>query len=909
MFPFLERTNVAVEVKIAGSWVALSTKEVFEAGLTSVLIVARLKGTTGANAVEGVRFTIGGYVQRGASGVCYRVNPFKLGGVFMEALDATKRLWDGLPGDADGVEYAARYCQAAGAAPQSASVRASLNYLAAAGDLLALYGVRLGGRAALSVVAQNTGTYSHVEFLRQDRAKNKWYRVGIVANSGTPRYTDALEDYEVGAPLVEVTLGSGGSTDTQPPFSTRGIVDAFPFRGRMVWLRKGGAGNVSHSRIGDAEETYDAANPPVSGDVGAPVDFDLAEDLADEPVLGLSIDNGNIIIGKKGAYAHAYNQNGVLTDYQRVQGSTGAAGRFAYAPVVVDNRPGMAYLDVSGSVVMMTLAGAFSEDASVRPEELSFDIYKYARSFLFEEQIAEFGYADLSGVVMGWDQFDSALWVVYGRRALVLRPGNPSPQWEEYEYQLTNPLGSATVSACQEPGAYGASASSLLDASIAWGNLPNVYASDDLPAVTDSFGFGTLLKSHTLRVAGMQSASPLNPAAVITSVKFLIEHSKTGDLGVVLKKVVPRINAVAGADLATGAAVPASDTTVEYALATLPTAAQINGGLVDADIQYEQETWLPAWNDPANYNVVVTGAGSAAMVITVTYTAGGAKPPRVYLNILSTVTGIIAFDFGSVPGSIEGSATLDNGQGEAGTGAVSHQASVVPPGGDPPAGEGTWPYSRSSTVKTSVALVAGAGSITITRSGSGTCHVTGGTFTNPRVDITYAGSAAVVAAVAAVVRVDRVNVKPCYDLTISIPEMLSGVGWDAGVWTPDRQALLQRSTGQIDELEYDSERKEYIGGTLRDGGRAMPPGYWRTKLNVLDRTRVHQIEVDQIAEAEIVAAAGSALRTIPSGTRWAKFGVTDQGYAQEIGVDITETVSGVRAVRVLVDLLNDRKTR
>lgn len=911
IFPAFERTNLKVEIKIGAAWVELDTKEIFNSAQTKVLIMARIRGVAGIGAVLGIRFSIGGYVARNTSGTAYKVNPIKLCGSFMEAKDNAVRLWDGADAG-DGLEYAVRFCQAAGAVPVSAVTRNSVNKYAAAGDLLAEYGVRLGGRISITVAAQDGGLYSHVEVLRQNQAKDKWYRIGLLVNVDTAKMTDVIEDYELVTPTYpEVVLGSGGATGAKPPFSTRGIVAVFYYRGRLVWLRKGGKDNISLSRVGEPEETFDKNNIPPDSDLGRPVDLSMSPDLADEPIGGAEVGNGAIFVGHRGLYAMTGVLASEIQSPARIPGSTGGCGRFAFSKCIIQGQPGLAVMDKSGSIWFVTVEGAFSGDASIRPVELTYDLWKYAKTFLYDEQRDEYGMLDLSSIWMQWDEFEQALWVGAGRRALILRVSAERPEWEPYEYLFVNPSGATTESFCLDAGAFGSTAEDLLDGAVAWSDLGNPFASDDQYAQTASFGFGTLVNANTLRIAGLRAAQDINPGATLTSVKFHVEHQKTGDLAVSLKSAKPRIAGVLGANLlGAPATVGLTDEVLQLPLVALPSVVQLNGSLVDCELRYEQETWLPAWNVPANYTVTVSAEGTAAsMVISVEYIAGGAKPPRVYLDIFSKVLATIAFDIGTAPGQIDGTATLDNGQGSAGTGPVIHRVSVFAPDEDPPPGDGTWPFEVSSTKKTAVPLVAGVGSLTLTRTGSGSLVVVSGSFINPRIEIEYSGSAVVVAAVPSVVRVDSVLVRPCYELTLTTEETSDGVGWKIPVFTSDRQKLLFRSSGQIDEAEFNSVAGVYIDGNNRDGGRPMPEGYWRSRLNILERTRIRHVEVEEREPSALSVTVDAETKPKSAAVRWAKFGILSQGHQQEVGVKFSESTKAVQAMRVIYEMLNKRFTR
>lgn len=926
VYPVFERTNLSVEVLIGATWTTLPTKEVFSGTSTKVLIMARLRGVAGINAIVGIRFSIGGYVARGTNGLAYKVNPIKLAGSYLEATTSGVRLWDGTSGD--GLEYAVRYCGAGGIAPHSAITRNSVNELAAAGELLADYNVRLGGRIALSVPEADAGTYSHVEFLRQNQAKTKWHRIGIQANSGTAKMTDVIEDHELSdPPYTEVVLGSGGSTGARPPFSTRGIVAVFYYRGRLIWLRKGGKDNISLSRVGEPEETYDANNVPSPLDVGRPVDLSMSPDLTDEPMGGAEVGNGAIFVGNRGLYAMTGVTAAEIESPARIPGSTGGCGRFAYSKCIIQGQPGLAVMDKSGSVWFVTVEGAFSGDASVRPVDLTFDLWKWTKTFLYDEQRDEFSMLDLSTIWMQWDEFDQALWVGAGRRALVLRVAAERPEWEPYEYALVNPGGSTTLAACLDAGAYGSVASSLGDGAVAWSYLGNPFASDDQYAQTATFGNGVLLLSDTLRVSALQTEQSLNPGATLTSVKFILEHSKSGDLGITLKSAKPRIAGVLGANLlGAPVTVPAVDTTLEIPLVALPTVSQISSGLLDCDVQYEQETWYDAWSLTANFTELGVVAGSSESVsntlppvtlpfnaaantvtwahnaenstlgvyepkvissgnvrFTVQWTGAGPVPDAVFLRVDGEV---VASSSWTAPLLI-----ADNGLG-------SGQA----------AGSGLVHSTGSKVFR--VPLVAGFGTLDIpvggTSSGLNRYWV-------PQEEVTFTVqgdfSAVVVAPAPSSVRVDALLLRPCYEIVASTQETSGGIGWQLPVFTSDRQKLLFRTSGQIDEVEFNSTIGAYMAGTNRDGGRPMPEGHWRSRLNILERTRIKHVEMEEQDPSALTITVDAENKAKAADKRWAKFGVLSQGHQQEVGVKFSESTQSIKAMRVIYEMLNKRLSR
>ena len=226
---------------------------------------------------------------------------------------------------------------------------------------------------------------------------------------------------------------------------------AIPFKTWVVWLEKGGTANVRHSWVYSTDinnvlrlhADTDPLDDPLRG-----ADFSLADNFGDEPLGGVEAGDALILLGNNGVYAQLANtglfmdekgpQNigftpTTMTPCMRMPGLHGCAGRFAYARF---RHPagmvGCAYVDRDGNVWFVS-ASRSSDGVDFNKLELSKDIRGYLRSWLMS------GYSDLSSVRMGVDEYDESLWLVLGKRALVMRKPtaiDADPKWEPYEYNL-----------------------------------------------------------------------------------------------------------------------------------------------------------------------------------------------------------------------------------------------------------------------------------------------------------------------------------------------------------------------------------------------------------------------------------------------------------------------------------------
>ena len=867
-----EVTNTIPQIQTGGVWRDCEFKEfIYE---DKVLISIRVKGVTGLAAVQGIRFTIGGWVERFTNGAAYAVNPIKLGGQYLEAPAGTDRIWN-YAGNELGIEYAVRYCQAAGAAPRSSVSQKGITQAGAQGSELAGYNTRLGGRTSLSVVAANTGTYTHVQFLRLMEDGTTWKELNVALNTlGTsPSFVDTYEENELAA-LTTITLTGVGPVTPPPTFSTEGIANAFPYKESMVWLFSKGTGNIQISRMGDPEEIYSdeaAANGDYStGDNTNPARRTMADNAADVPVWGSQIGQIAVVLGSKSAYSFSGDYPEQTTPCREIPGSRGVAGLDAatrYRPS--QGQYAVAYADDDLNIWSIGGTPQFVDDASVRPFELSEPVRRKLKSFLLDDQKPEFPTLATSMVQLEFDDVTSSLWVVLGRRAAVLRQGTGNDGWDLHEYQLTVPPGSATVSTCTAFYTNSAVATSVATGDAAWTNTGFAFVSDDSYCTSASLSYGTARTTETLRCDGFTPATPIPVSATITGLTYRAEFSKTGDLAVTNIDAQPRVaGASSGTDRSTGTTLTTTDTVQDYVPSANPTVAQINAGSVGFDLKFQQEDWPVDWNDPLNWTITVSGGGTAAaMTVTATYIGGGSVPTRVYVGISSSAEARIEADPPSTPPlPFTGTATADNGLSATVSGAVSQ---IV----DEPEVRVT----DSSTETVQIALTAGTGSTLITRDVSGTVYTSG-----TRILGAYTGSAVLVVPTAAAVRVDNVALRVCYDVTTASSGATTGISLQKVAYV-DGLNLAIRNSGQIDVLERYNGTD--VTGAGRDGGYSMPNAFFETQDMSFEGgfAQVAQVQVHTDTLADSVTVAFKSDETAyTNGTtivkaRWKRFELSMKG--------------------------------
>jgi hypothetical protein len=236
-------------------------------------------------------------------------------------------------------------------------------------------------------------------------------------------------------------------------------------------------------------------------------------------------------------------------------------------------------------------------------------------------------------------------------------------------------------------------------------------------------------------------------------------------------------------------------------------------------IRYDSEEWLAAWQDPANYDILISSSTNlpptdCTHTATITYTAGGAKPPYCFINFTSTAEAYIdVIDTPTSPYPASGTATADNGYSPTVTGAVAVDL-LNPP----------QTVTDASTERIKVTLTSGVGTYNLNASVSGTI-----TLPSPNYGLGVVGNFSLTGvfdpATLATVRVDNVSMQICYSVTTTGTE----IQWSRAVFSPNGKNVAFRSSGELDVIEYDYRNSSFISGTNRDGGIAPPDWYFVTQ--------------------------------------------------------------------------------
>lgn len=875
------------EFRIAGVWTAASGARWYTEG-TSGTYVMYVKGMT-LTAVQGFRFTVNYDPTRGESSAgnlkdFMTISPIKGGGTYLTSTNATHRLWDTtLDTDSTGITYGVQYGDATFAVVSAIS-QGTISNDEAFGFPASTYSIDMGGRITLSAEAPS-GAYDRMRFLRLDESvsPNKWKIISTVTVSPWG-YKDTYSEYEIPA---LTNNGDGTSPGTVPAFTTAGVVFMFPFKQSAVWLTSDGTGNIKISRVGDPEEIYDSEVTYDADDLTQPAQRTLADDQSDQPVWGVQAGANAFICGARAAYALSGDFPVNLSPSRQIPGSRGIAGMYAgcrFRPT--GGTDGAAYLDPEGNVWLVNSVPEFTDDTRAKPHELSSMVRHKIKTFLYNEQLAEFPTLAMADALLEFQEATSSLWVILGRRAAVYRQDELGSGWEFYEYSLAS---TGTQTACRDyTNGTGTPTSETRASGLDW-TLPAYGGLDDTNYATCSLTFPTLTK--LLRSAGISPVPLLPVSATVTEVHLRLRHWKVGDIPVThdwTKLVVS--GTPVGANLSTAELLNDSETILTYDLtSSLPSLADINAGNVGFELGYTSEQADAGALIGGNFNVVVTNSTSSVMTVTTTYTGGGTKPSFVYVNITSriTVNGQI-----NPPGTPSADPEM-HAEGDNGLTGGTGSGTIYPTG---------TPLVVETTERVKITLTAGVGHVDITRVGSAVPLP--GTV-NWIADISYTGSAVFSAYVPSVVYVDSMEISYCFSVTSSVT---SGVSWQRGVFTVDSKYILTRSTGELDIVEYDFRDGMFIEGDGRDGGRSMPDWYLTLERLTFEgaTSRLNGVQVNTLSASDTFTASArindgsysAGTSTGASTSRWVRFPVSQLGLSHQVKISGDESVSGIDGVAI-----------
>lgn len=837
---------------------------------------------------------IGSINQANSPELVARLMPLEFGGVYINATSYNARIWDsttvgGLDGSESGVKYATRYTNGAGV--YGPAVSAIATKVQTTGYQIMLDGSFYGAR--LSVVGQATtaAPWTTIEYLRFG-TDNKWRIIGTTTNNpAEPSVIDNYQEVEL-LSLPEAPSVTSTGAEFAPAFRTGGIVGAFPYKQCMVWLINSGTANLQFSEVGNPLSLY--VDGVVYGtDPLQPAQFTMADDESDNPVWGTQAGMIAFIVGNKSAYAMFGDSPSTMSPSRAIPGSRGIVGRYAgtrWRPK--GGQYSVAYMDPTGEVWSVSSSPQFVDDTRVTPIEISQPVRGLIKKRLLDEQLAEFPALTLNQVQAEFDEELQALWFILGKRAAVFRQDESGVGWEFYEYKVHS-IGALAV--CEDY-AYNGTTVTETGSGSSWTNLANATNPDGTPA-SCAFGLSNgTLNSKYVSVSGFTPLNPgIPPSASITSLSFKIRDKKSGDLGVTNIHAHPTVNGVSlGANLSTNRAVTGSYFIQEFALSTLPTAAEVDASQMGIDIRYEQEYWQNTnWNNASHYTITLTGATTVSLGGTVTYTGPGSPPPWAYINVTSTVVGTnfcpsTCSPFTPPQDAID--ATVTNGQGATDMSPLpTTRASIT----------------ATNTVRYKVLLTAGVGSLpTITRTATSTL-LNG---TNWVVQGTYSASATFSATTSSTVDLDDVEMKFCWS---DPTNATSGVSFARTSFVDGknfaiRNSLIANNGGQIDMIEKDYLTNVWITGATRDAGLTPPDWSWTSQNYTYapNRARISSVELHTqplMSTATVSATTdggGSVNATrMSTASDWFRFAITTSGMVHQVTVagpptiDVLETLS------------------
>lgn len=893
-FDDLKNDNYTPQLKIGGVWTNVVDYQEYK-DETGCTLVCNVKGLT-LTAIQGIRFrlTTTHVAYRDANNrVAFTVQAIKLGGVYLEATSSSERLWDASPGD-DGVKFGIRFTD--GGANRSAVYEYTISKDEALGFYPSSYSCPLGARIYVSSVSAPSGLYNRVEVLRLLDDGSAWKIIGTATAAPYTKY-DPYCEYELSG-LTTATGTSGGTViPAIPSFDGTGKTGLFSFFGRMCWID---GTRLEYSEFGNPLSLYDAA---AAGSYDAdvltnPATFTIADNYADVGVTGGQAGRvGAIIFGKKAAYAQRgiYPMGNTLVPSMSppgvIRGSQGIAGPFAASEYMTPTgAEGFAYVAHNGRLFFIPNYTISTEQGlgTAKVVDMSIENPEVIWEYLVTEQFLEFGYTDLSECQLIFDKRDGQLRAHLGNRAMIVQkvPGKEAVKWIKHEYALTS---ESTVEGCTDYSNYLASASNVADASYPdWSNPSYAVAGAGSYATCGTLPLGSPSKTDILRVDGLTPLTPVPLDATLTSVSFRVTRKKTGDLTLTESKVQPRKSgASSGSDLTTSYVLTESDVATVFTKTTgLPTVAEFNAGAMGLDLQYQQQASHADWNDPSKWTITVSGGGTAAvMTITVTYIGAGTVPSFVYLNIASLVHVTITAEGGYAPvDPWTGNVVMDPGLGDTASGTVAQHTMD---GGDHDA-----EFSDSARVR--VTLTAGTATYVVTRSVTGTVD-------RPHTVLvpTYTGSAALSPYVLSTAYVDTVEIDACFELVSSVT---SGVSWPFVDFLDPDMLWALRSTGNLDELRFNSETKRWIeGNSNRDGGYMMPDPFWQSSwLRTSENSMLLWVRIEKETpnDSMTVSALTDRDGTLNVGANVRdsyKWNVSQQGKAHQVKIQVSE---GSEAVNV-----------
>ena len=262
----------------------------------------------------------------------------------------------------------------------------------------------------------------------------------------TTPWRKVTEDNDATASYVYTTTPNEYETYDEyspAPFDYQNVVAAYVSHNHVVWLYSGGSKNVRRSRDGkplSQADTSDAFKSSTQDDVLRGNNHTLNNDFQDEPVGGVQLNGGDVILGKNAIYVSFDQGEGLPKDFsppKLIPGAPGCFGKDAFCRWHDENGyPIVVYL---ASDAQSVWAVRMPSNNDILPETCyeigipirgSFSTYLFAGSSAPDEKV----------VMLFTDPRDDTLHLHYNNYALVLSRqdiGTGDRYWMPYQYNAT----------------------------------------------------------------------------------------------------------------------------------------------------------------------------------------------------------------------------------------------------------------------------------------------------------------------------------------------------------------------------------------------------------------------------------------------------------------------------------------
>jgi hypothetical protein len=247
---------------------------------------------------------------------------------------------------------------------------------------------------------------------------------------------DATTTYLYRVAWTELEAKTNRAAGAASPFTN--CIGGFAFKGSMIWLFKGG--DIKHARAGGggSQEMFaDALDR--DDDEAAGANFALSDDYGDEAFVGAECGDSAVYGGTEGVYAQWIPGLATgATTIKRLPTSLGVANKFAATGWRDENgNPSFIAVSKNGEGVYgYNVYDGFDGDHGYRVVELTEGVRPSLRDYLLAQDSG--GYTPtIAELRVFVDQAKDALYVLAGRRAMVLRRANIINNvrpWEFYEW-------------------------------------------------------------------------------------------------------------------------------------------------------------------------------------------------------------------------------------------------------------------------------------------------------------------------------------------------------------------------------------------------------------------------------------------------------------------------------------------